>query len=69
MYNQLLVVFRTAAGRSPGSRHKDLRAFPVSQWHPRIQTAYSDEFAQASHLFPFSPRPPGPGTVCFILLL
>jgi hypothetical protein len=34
-------------------------AFPISQWlrfPPNdIQTAYSDEFAQALHLFPFYP--------------
>ncbi len=46
-------------------------AFPVFQWLRRRRkmsfSAYSDEFAQAFHLFPFYPLPLGDnGTDCYI---
>ena len=50
-------------------------AFPVSQWPRRRRmmsfSAYSDEFAQASHLFPFYPLLSfdSKGTDCFIQFL
>lgn len=50
---------RTTTGRSPGSHLPYQTAFPCKQWHKWNDTgAYSDEIAQAFHLFPYSPQNP-----------
>ena len=76
-HNQFLVIWKNDFSRTDRRQVSWLAvifliAFPVSQWL-RLRrmmsfSAYSDEFAQASHLFPFYPLPPfgGKGTDCFI---
>ena len=55
---------RTTAGRSPGSQsgaHCRLPDYSVTYW--QSAPAYSDEIAQAFHLFPYSPQSPAAPTV------
>ena len=66
VHDQSLVIWKTDFSRTRQTagflaRGPSPIAFPVSQWprqrRPTDFSAYSDEIAQALHLFPFYPLP------------